>query len=139
MSRDSRLSAALAVALAFAAPFAALAQGAVDVQFAPGNFGTMVSGAVTGDGYLDLRLGAGAGQQMFVELTATSSTGNGSVFFNVLPPGSDGVAIYNGSMDGNSTVMPLPETGTYAIRIYQMGNDRDTGVTTNFNVDLSIQ
>lgn len=117
----------------------ATAQTASPVTFAPGNFGTMVSGSITGQEYTDYLLGANAGQEMFVELTVTESTGNGTVYFNILPPDSDGGALYVGSMDGNTTTIDLPETGTYAIRVYHMGNDEDTGKTSNFNIDLSIQ
>lgn len=115
------------------------AQTSEQVQFAPGNYGTMVSGSVTGDAYVDYVLRAGAGQQMFAELTVRSSTGSGVAYFNILPPGSDGAAIYVGSMDGNSALIDLPANGAYKIRVYQMGNDRDAGKTTDFNLDLSIQ
>ncbi len=118
---------------------AAQAQMVADVKFAPGNFGTMVSGTVIGDEYFDYRLGAAAGQKMFVELTVADSNGNGTAYFNILPPGSDGEAIYNGSINGNSTTIDLPETGDYTIRVYLMGNDRDTGKTVGYNIDLSIQ
>ncbi len=132
----ARLALAAGLALA-AAP--ALAQSAVDVRFAPGTFGTMVTGSVTGSDYLDLRLGASAGQEIFAELTATGSTGNGTIMFNIMPPGSTWETIFLGSNEGNSTVTPLPVDGVYTIRIYQMGNDRDTGATTDFALDLSIQ
>lgn len=99
----------------------------------------MVSGTIIGDEYIDYRLGAKSGQEMFVELTVTDSNGNGIVYFNILPPGSDGEAIYIGSVNGNTTTVDLPENGTYSIRVYQMGNDRDTGKTSGFNIDLSIQ
>ncbi|SNS70991.1 hypothetical protein [Tropicimonas sediminicola] len=115
------------------------AQMTADVRFQSGNYGTMVSGTITGDEYFDYRLGASGGQQMFVDLSVAGTNGNGSVFFNILPPGSDGVAIYNSSMDGNSTTVELPSDGTYTIRVYLMGNDRDAGATVGYNVDLSIQ
>lgn len=124
---------------ALAAPLPGLAQTMSTVKFPPGNFGTMVSGTVVGDEYIDYKLGAKAGQKMFVELTVNDSNGSGTVYFNILPPGSDGVAIYNGSTLGNSTTITLPKTGTYAIRVYQMGNDKDAGKTSGFNIDLSIQ
>lgn len=129
----------LTTVLGLAVASTAMAQTKSEVKFAPGNFGTMVSGTITGQEYTDYLLGARAGQEMFVELTVTASNGNGSVFFNILPPGSDGVAIYNSSMDGNSTTVDLPRNGTYAIRVYHMGNDEDTGKTSGFNIDLSIQ
>lgn len=132
-----RLLPALATALCLAAP--ALAQDRIPVQFAPGNFGTTVSGRIIGHDYIDYLLGARAGQEMFVELNVTDSNGNGTVYFNILPPGSTGEAIYNGSIEGNTTTVGLPANGDYAIRVYQMGNDRDTGRTSGFTIDISIQ
>ena len=127
------------LALVLALPTAALAQTVADVQFAPGNFGTMVSGTIVGDEYIDYRLGAKGGQEMFSELSVTDSNGSGTVYYNILPPGSDNVAIYNSSVDGNATTVQLPEDGTYVIRVYQLGADADEGKTSGFNIDLSIQ
>ena len=115
------------------------AQQSSPVKFAPGNFGTMVSGTITGHEYVDYLLGAKAGQEIFAELSIAESNGDGSIYFNILPPGSDGVAIYNSANDGNSTTVQLRSDGTYAIRVYQLGNDADTDKTTEFNLDLSIQ
>ena len=117
-----------------------LAQMVADVKFQPGNYGTMVSGTITGDEYFDYRLGAKAGQEMFVELKVAGTNGNGSAFFNILPPGSDNVAIFNGSTSPDGTArIELPENGTYTIRVYLMGNDKDAGKTVGYNVDISIQ
>ncbi|NOD94262.1 hypothetical protein GS636_15845 [Ruegeria sp. HKCCD4884] len=118
---------------------AAFAQMTAEVQFQSGSYGTMVNGAVTGDEYFDYVLGAKAGQEMFADLQVSDTDGNGVVYFNILPPGSDGVAIYNGSIDGNTARINLPEDGDYTIRVYLMGNDRDTGKTVGYNLDLSIQ
>lgn len=133
------LAAALALVLLAAAPGPAAAQRAADVVFQPGNYGTMLSGTIVGDEYFDYRLRANAGQEMFVELVVEATNGNGSAFFNILPPGSDGVAIYDGSMDGRSTTVRLPESGVYVIRVYLMGNDRDAGKTVGYRLEVSIQ
>ncbi len=131
----------LAVAFLFAAPLAGpvVAQSKSTVHFAPGNFGTMVNGTIVGDEYVDYLLGAKAGQSMFVELTVEETNGTGTVYFNILPPGSSGEAIYNSSINGNSTTVKLPSDGDYAIRVYQMGNDADAGKTSGFRIDLSVQ
>ena len=133
----NRFATVLVSSLMFSAP--AFAQMAADVKFKAGNYGTMVSGTISGNEYFDYKLGANAGQKMFVELKVTDTNGNGSAFFNILPPGSDGVAIYNGSINGKSATIDLPTKGTYTIRVYLMGNDRDAGKTVGYNVDLSIQ
>ncbi|WP_170369127.1 hypothetical protein [Ruegeria arenilitoris] len=117
----------------------ASAQRTAEVEFQPGNFGTMVNGTVTGDEYFDYVLGAKGGQELFAELQVSETNGSGVAYFNILPPGSDGVAIYNGSIDGNTARITLPEDGDYTIRVYLMGNDRDTGKTVGYNLDLSIQ
>ncbi|WP_299639983.1 hypothetical protein [uncultured Ruegeria sp.] len=115
------------------------AQMSAEVQFQPGNYGTMVRGTISGDEYFDYTLGAKAGQEMFADLQVSDTNGNGVIYFNILPPGSDGVAIYNGSIDGNTARINLPDDGDYTIRVYLMGNDRDTGKTVGYNLDLSIQ
>ena len=117
----------------------ASAQLTADVKFQAGNYGTMVNGTVTGDEYFDYVLGAKAGQEIFAELQVNDTNGKGVIYFNILPPNSDGAAIYNGSINGNTARIDLPEDGDYTIRVYLMGNDRDTGKTVGYNLDLSIQ
>ena len=55
----------------------------------------MLGGTITGDEYFDYKLRANGGQKMFVELTVTDSNGSGAAFFNILPSGSSGRALYN--------------------------------------------
>ena len=129
----------LLTTLLLSVPPVASAQKTAEVQFQAGNYGTMVSGNVSGDEYFDYRLGAKAGQEMFADLQVSDTNGNGVIYFNILPPGSTGVAIYNGSIDGNTARIKLLEDGEYTIRVYLMGNDRDTGKTVGYNLDLSIQ
>ena len=128
--------------LLFAALFAlatpAHAQSVSDVHFAKGNSGATVSGTIVGYDYADYRLGAKKGQKMTVDLIIEGSNGSGNAFFNILPPGSDGVAIYNGSMDGGTTTITLPQNGTYTVRVYHMGDDRDSNKTTGYRINLSI-
>lgn len=131
-------AAAFALILPLAGP--ASAQQTHEVAFAPGNYGTMVPGSITGQEFADYRLGASAGQEMFVELTVAETDGNGTIYFNVMPPGAEWEALYLGSMDDdNSETVALPLDGTYTIRVYLMGNDADTEKTVKFNLDLSIQ
>lgn len=130
---------ALAISLPLALGLPALAQTVSDVHFQAGNYGAMVSGTVIGREYIDYRLGAKKGQKLFAELTVSGTNGSGTVYFNILPPGSDDVAIYNSSVEGNSATVTLTASGTWTIRVYQMGNDKDADKTSGFNLDLSIQ
>lgn len=135
------VSAGLVFALG-AFPFAGRvsAQMSSDVQFKPGNYGTMVSGTINGKEYYDYKLRANKGQKLFAELSVTGTNGNGSAYFNILPPGSDGAAIYVGSSAPDKTAnVTLPASGVYTIRVYLMGNDKDAGKTVGYNIDLSIQ
>ncbi|GKY89071.1 hypothetical protein [Sinisalibacter aestuarii] len=118
----------------------AQAQMTQEVHFEAGNYGTLVSGTITGNEYYDYLLGAGAGQEMFAEITVAETNGDGVIYFNILPPGSDGEAIFIGSMETeNYARITLPEDGQYTIRVYLMGNDEDSGKTVSYNLDLSIQ
>ena len=110
-------------------PFApaAMAQERSEIRFAAGN------------DYHDHIVGARQGQSMAVALSADSSTGNGTVYFNILPPGSDGVAIFNSSTsDNNYGEVTLPDSGDYTIRVYHMGNDEDAGATTSYTLSVTI-
>ena len=113
----------------------AMSQARSTVKFERGNDNTAVQGKVTGDGYHDYLLGAKAGQTMGVSLIADSS----SVYFNILPPGSGGEAIYNSSTSGNdATGVRLPKSGNYTIRVYLMGAAADGGKTVPFTLSMSI-
>ena len=70
---------------------------------------------------------------------AVSLTAQGNAYFNIMPPGSTGEAIYNGSMNGNdATGVTLPASGDYTIRVYLMGADEDEGRTVPFTLSMSI-
>lgn len=140
MKQHVTLAACLTMLSAGMGPQPALAQRTSQVQFSPGNYGTMVSGTVIGREYIDYKLNARQGQKMFAKLAVSGTNGNGSIYFNILPPGSKGEAIYIGhNDDDNSALVTLPANGTYTIRVYLMGNDRDAGKTVGYNLDLSIQ
>ncbi|MEW9807850.1 hypothetical protein [Mesorhizobium marinum] len=130
----------LTAVLAAAVAHPALAQESATVHFPAGSDGTTVSGSITGHAYFDYVLGANAGQTMSASLQITETNGDGSVYFNVLPPGSNDVAIFVGSMAVDLTAkVKLPEAGDYKLRVYLMGNDRDAGRSVAYTVDISIR
>ena len=118
---------------------AASAQTEIPVEFPPGGTGTAVSGTVTGQDYVDHVLAVGAGQTMTATLNVTTTNGNGTAYFNVLPAGQDFPALYNGSTDDDRTAeVTFAEAGQYALRVYLMGNDADAGATVGYTLDVVV-
>jgi hypothetical protein len=129
--RDVLLGAALLCG-GFAGP--ALSQARSRVKIAKGNDNAAVTGTIRGQEYHDYLLGAKAGQAMGVSLIA-----EGSAYFNILPPGSEGEAIYNSSVMGNDAVnVPLPTSGDYTVRVYLMGAAEDEGRTVGYTLSMAI-
>ena len=112
---------------------------AAKVKFAPGTSSITLEGAIRGQEDFDYSLGAREGQTMHVDLRVDGTNGNGTIYFNIMPPGSTWEAIFVGSRDGNSAKVRLPKTGDYIIRLYLMGNDRDTDKTVGYKLDVSIR
>lgn len=107
--------AAAVVLLSFTVPSRADIQTA-PVQFKKGASSTTIQGKIKGDQTIDYTLRAKAGQTMSVTL----KTGNGANYFNVLPPGSNDVAIFVGATGGNEWTGSLPADGEYKLRVYLM-------------------
>lgn len=86
------------------------------IQFAKGASSATVQGTIQGDQTVDYTVRARAGQTMSVKM----STSRGANYFNVLPPGSNDVALFVGSSDGNEWSGVLPADGEYKLRVYLM-------------------
>lgn len=86
------------------------------VQFQKGASSATLQGSLVGSKIVDYKLRAKGGQTMTVKLKSS----NLSNYFNVLPPGSDNVAIFIGSTSGNDWTGLLPADGNYTIRVYLM-------------------
>jgi hypothetical protein len=116
-----------------------LAQERVDIRFKPGATSTTINGTVRGDEYIDYVVNARGGQKMVVSLAVTGTDGNGSAFFNILPAGQDYGGPYTGSTDEDRRAeITVPHDGDWAIRVYLMGNDRDTDKTVGYSIDVYI-
>ncbi len=133
VTRGARLQLAFLAMLALALGLPGAALAGERIQFARGNDNAAVDGAVTGRDYRDYVLGARAGQTMSVSLIT-----EGTAYFNILPPGSRDVAIYNGSINGENASAQLPANGDYSIRVYLMGDDKDSGRTVPFTLSVTI-
>ena len=112
---------------------------AVKVRFPSGSSSITLQGAIRGDDIFDYSLRARKGQMMHVDLSVDDTNGDGTIYFNILPPGSTGEAFFIGSHDGVSANVRLPHSGDYVIRLYLMGNDRGTDKTVGYKLDVSIR
>ena len=128
----------LTLALAVLGPLAASVASAQDrterVTFAPGKTGTLLRDRVRGYRGVNYVLGASAGQKLSVEMVAD----NDSAYFNIRRSGSS-EAIYNGSVDGNSTSVILPSGGDWVVQVYLMRNAARRDEVANYRLSVSIE
>jgi hypothetical protein len=110
------------------------AEAAIPIQFAKGKSSASVSGKIKGSDYVDYVLRASAGQTMTVDFKASK----GAAYFNVLPPGSTGEAIFVGSNEGNHFKSVLPSDGDYTIRVYLMGGAKDSDKPVTYTLKVGI-
>jgi hypothetical protein len=129
-----RISTAIAAAsgLLLAVPLAA--QQKVPVQFATGASSATVRGTIKGDQFRDYQVNARVGQTLSVTLVNP----DGRAFFNVLPPGSTGEAVFVGSTSGNSFKGPAPANGATTVRVYQMRATARRGEVANYSLSIGI-
>jgi hypothetical protein len=104
------------------------------LQFTKGASSATVKGSLKGDKTIDYKLRAKAGQTMSVTL----KTSNSANYFNVLPPGSTGEAIFVGSTGGNEWTGPLPADGEYTVRVYLMRSAARRNETANYTLTVGI-
>jgi hypothetical protein len=110
------------------------AEAAKPIQFAKGKSSASVSGKIKGSDDVDYVLRASAGQTMTVDFKASK----GAAYFNVLPPGSTGEAIFVGSNEGNNFKAVLPSDGDYTIRVYLMGGAKDSAKPVTYTLKVGI-
>jgi hypothetical protein len=128
----------LLLALACAALVSvAAAAGSIEsrpVKFAKGATSATIKGTLKGDQTIDYKLRARAGQTMSVALK-TSNAGN---YFNVLPPGSNDVAVFVGSTGGSEWTGQLDADGEYTIRVYLMRSAARRNETANYALTVGV-
>lgn len=106
------------------------------IEFAKGKTSTSVSGKITGNEDVDYVIRASAGQTLTVDFKPSK----GAAYFNVLPPGSNGEALFVGSSDavGRHFQGVLPSDGDYILRIYLMGGAKDSGKAVSYTLKVNI-
>lgn len=125
------------VATQLIAEGSALAAGAIEtraIEFAKGATSATVKGSIQGDQTIDYTLRAWAGQT----LTASLKSSHRANYFNVLPPGSQGEAIFIGSTSGNEWRGTLEADGTYTLRVYLMRSAARRNERADFTLGVGI-
>jgi len=105
------------------------------VSFPAGKSSTAIKGVIKGDQTIDYTVSAKEGQELKVSMKANIN----ACYFNILPPGSQGEAIFTGEMDGNSFSGTLGSSGTYKIRVFLMRSSARKGTTVNYTLNISAK
>ena len=116
-------------------PFNMDGQTVKTITFQEGEKTAVVDGVVKGRNFIDYKLTANAGQKMAISLDAKST----SIYFNLLPPGSDNVAVYNSSVDGNKYNGTAEKKGEYTVRVYLMGSAGSGNKTVSFKLTAEMK
>jgi hypothetical protein len=101
------------------------------VQFAKGASSAVIKGRLEGDAMVDYVVRAAAGQTLSVKLQKT----NAQNYFNVMPPGSTGSAMFVGDSGENYTGV-LPADGDYTVRVYLMRPAARRGESSNYTLTV---
>ena len=126
---------ALALAVAPVLLWAADAERTVKpVQFAKGSSTASLKGRITGYNYVDYQLRAGAGQKIQAGMQASNRAG----YFNLLPPGSNDVAMYIGQLGDNRFEGLLPDDGVYTLRVYLIRAAARRKESSDYTLTVSV-
>lgn len=104
------------------------------VQFAPGATSATIEDTIRGYEIIDYLVSARAGQSINVSM----ATNNSANYFNILAPGENEVAMFNGSVNENQFEGTLPATGDYKIRVYQMRSAARRNEVANYRLEIVI-
>ena len=104
------------------------------IKFKKGSNSTVVESSITGYETVDYILGARKGQYMNVSM-ATDNTAN---YFNILAPGENEVAMFNGSIGANQYEGILPKSGDYKVRVYMMRSAARRNEVAKYRLEMII-
>lgn len=106
----------------------------VRVHFKKGTNSTVIEARIKGYEVVDYVLGARAGQNMNVSL----ATKHSATYFNILAPGQNEVAMFNGSVNQNQFEGTLPASGDYKIRVYMMRSAARRSEVAPYRLEIII-
>ncbi len=106
-----------------------------EVFFPVGKSSVTSMGTISGYQIIDYAVTGKSGQEFTVALNSKSKL----IFFNVLPPGLGGKAIYIGESDGaNKFKGKLSQSGVYKIRVFLLSSVARKNVSVKFALSVSL-
>jgi len=106
----------------------------VRVQFDSGASSKTVESSITGRETVDYLLNVKEGQPMNISM----ATQNTSAYFNIMEPGEENEAIYNGSINGNQFEGTAAKSGDYTIRVYMMRSAARRGEKADYRLEMIV-
>ena len=106
----------------------------VRIKFDPGTTSKTIEGSITGYGGVDYLLNVREGQYMNISM----ATRHGATYFNIMEPGEQYEAIYNGSIGGNQFESTAAKSGDYTIRVYMMRSAARRNETADFRLEMIV-
>jgi len=103
------------------------------VQFAQGASSAVIKGQLQGDATVDYLVRASAGQTLSAKLQKS----NPQNYFNVLPPGSAGSAMFVGDAGGDYHGV-LAADGNYTVRVYLMRPAARRGESSSYTLTVGV-
>jgi hypothetical protein len=104
------------------------------VQFKRSANSAVVEASIRGYETVDYVLSARAGQYMNVSL----ATKHGATYFNILAPGENEVAMFNGSVSQNQYEGKLSASGDYKVRVYMMRSAARRNEVAHFRLEMIV-
>ena len=106
----------------------------VRIQFDSGATSKTVERSITGRETVDYILNVKEGQPMNISM----ATQNTSAYFNIMEPGEEYEAIYNGSINGNQFEGTAAKSGDYTIRVYMMRSAARRGEKADYRLEMIV-
>ena len=104
------------------------------VQFDSGASSKTVESSITGYETVDYMLNVKQGQSMNISM----ATGHGATYFNLMEPGEQYEAIYNGSISGNQFEGTAAKSGDYTIRVYMMRSAARRNEKADYRLEMIV-
>ena len=106
----------------------------VRIQFDSGASSKTVESSITGYETVDYMLNVKEGQLMNISM----ATQHGATYFNIMEPGEEYEAIFNGSIKGNQFEDAAAKSGDYTIRVYMMRSAARRGETAEYRLEMIV-